>query len=1283
MTSQLAKSNRGGGSSNRGGGKSQVVKDTQFHILQSAGIDTTGTGDMQLIRTYTFIKTSITVELKPDGRKCLTCIFTDDVFCPVAIACQRIRRFIHWGKPPHPDGTTNGNYCSFCARHYATQIKKARVPAITMGEYERFLGGDVKRLEGHQLKITIGIKLVIDKGGRLSSHIDWVAAEKKALVIQKKQSLTKRKPGLRHLELAFYTEKYGDLQTNGMLQRGHRLWTLDGTKGVLVPDDPVTYLEFTEELSAIMTQEVASTEGPDAVSGQELGSLQSSIAGSFWHESSGGVNKAIEDLMNAAAPSGSSEQLGSSTDGDSIADLFRLGASIDGTAAPQTALPLANISESGGRTKAKARAKPVASPDSSPSHSPRDMPAPAAGNRHGQNPRDGAAAGRDGRGRPKKDWDTQITCQCAEFSSSQRTNQLLWGAESKTKLNQYAQFEKDIKQRVRNAADIEEVSTLKMLLKKLSAMSALVDVIARYGLGSAEFKAIYDLQVSQLALSPTVTLDFPDFLKWSRKSMDINESDEVSVWLRRTSSDRLRASGVPSVLDEQYRLWAEKLASILRLDKMAECKLKLKEVYSLDIEYDLEDTIAEFVSAFAICISYEDFDQLIDRVDFLSESLAKMDEHIPSAGQSRGSILGTTVSTFPVGSKMVADARVRLAKARLTINALDPFFHLLAGLHEAVKRVCGSLLSTNDQVFEVISDNATDLAQHFKKKMVNVLPGYVPSPNTPEVKDALTCWLLADWQASVSLVKPALRRSTTAEALSDWAKQSSGARSRVSKVHLLSLALKPLMDTNGSLCRNVMQCHGLIQWLSDVAESLQKRSDELDVVQKLQKGFKEYLKPFMADEGIEVPSVIDSQMSPVFSKEGAYAAYVKGVLHDRGNAQLKPLKIVLVAIFPSVPLRLMSVESYPDASIKAISDSTLPKSEVQSCLKWATDTADSLLHIQLQCCSLVRDLFVSVCNAEIATRKYFRTGIAINERKVSDVQIEILHDLRSTFGAFEKFVEGSLHAFDSEEILKDHMHVNCFDDIMDLKSVHASVQSEVRRLESRFGSSWSEDFNKIVAAVTAYCPRWHDKKECLLSERGMVTEMMNMSEKHVNAIGPLCHELKAMEATVKKLTNGCKLVDANFMKTVHTTIQFGIETVVYRSILVCTEKDWHSLSSPAECAAAVKELRERINGKGVELSDELQECLDSWESGDKLEELELAREAAKSRQSVAAPPPEAAQAQDDAGDPMAMNVDPAPAEASQIQSKASEPQQDDKEHVGAKRSLFQRAAASKRRKDGK
>ena len=43
MTSQLAKSNRGGGSSNRGGGKSQVVKDTQFHILQSAGIDTTGT----------------------------------------------------------------------------------------------------------------------------------------------------------------------------------------------------------------------------------------------------------------------------------------------------------------------------------------------------------------------------------------------------------------------------------------------------------------------------------------------------------------------------------------------------------------------------------------------------------------------------------------------------------------------------------------------------------------------------------------------------------------------------------------------------------------------------------------------------------------------------------------------------------------------------------------------------------------------------------------------------------------------------------------------------------------------------------------------------------------------------------------------------------------------------------------------------------------------------------------------------------------------------------------
>ena len=52
-----------------------------------------------------------------------------------------------------------------------------------------------------------------------------------------------------------YIEDFGDLQANGMLQRGHRRWKLDGKDGVLVPEREIVKISFSETMSATLDSE--------------------------------------------------------------------------------------------------------------------------------------------------------------------------------------------------------------------------------------------------------------------------------------------------------------------------------------------------------------------------------------------------------------------------------------------------------------------------------------------------------------------------------------------------------------------------------------------------------------------------------------------------------------------------------------------------------------------------------------------------------------------------------------------------------------------------------------------------------------------------------------------------------------------------------------------------------------------------------------------------------------------------------------------------------------------
>ena len=605
------RSQRGGsGGSARGGSRStSAAVEMQAALLASSGLDTVGTEDMLKILTYTFARTKKQIVLKPDGRKCRLCPFTDDTWCPCGIANERVKRFLQFGKPPNDDGTTSSNYCCFCTRYHGSQIKKSRAQGLSITEYERQLGEDPKRLELHCIKITLSVRALIEKGGRLNSHVDWCMVEHRSLQIHHKRSMIKKKPGYKHLEMSFYVESHGDLATNGMLSKGHRLWTLDGIRGVLVPDDPVTYLEFTEEISTLMSQNVGSTEGPDGLSLGDLENLHQSIGASLRHETSGGAGAAVDRMLENASSGAKDETKGS--DDTEMRSFHHLAQCITGGATgvssenreDLSAKPIADgdVGDAGDgaprRARRASRRLPAGSPPV-PAHgaAPKRLPGgspPGIGGGGGvppppANPADAQAAQKAGRGRPKRDWEEEVGKEVASFSASTQTDQLWWGSEAKTKGKHLSNFDRDIKQRIRNSTDMTEVSQLNLLSKKLFVMSAFVEVISAHGLGSPEFKHIYDLQVSTMALEPVADMALPNFIVWSRRSMDIGESDEISVWTRRTSSAQLKSSGVVNVFDEQVRLWAEKLAAYLRED---DCRKRLQELYAIESEHDLEDCL--------------------------------------------------------------------------------------------------------------------------------------------------------------------------------------------------------------------------------------------------------------------------------------------------------------------------------------------------------------------------------------------------------------------------------------------------------------------------------------------------------------------------------------------------------------------------------------------------------------------------------------------------------------------------------------------------------------------
>ena len=109
-----------------------------------------GNDTMPVIKTFTF-KDGYEVEQVPDGRRCITCPFTDDSYCPISVKVLHIRRFIKWKCGPDRDsGATKDYHCGFCWKYYNSYIRRSQVLAVTMAQYEETLASSTENMEQHQ-----------------------------------------------------------------------------------------------------------------------------------------------------------------------------------------------------------------------------------------------------------------------------------------------------------------------------------------------------------------------------------------------------------------------------------------------------------------------------------------------------------------------------------------------------------------------------------------------------------------------------------------------------------------------------------------------------------------------------------------------------------------------------------------------------------------------------------------------------------------------------------------------------------------------------------------------------------------------------------------------------------------------------------------------------------------------------------------------------------------------------------------------------------------------------
>eukprot|EP00959_Pyramimonas_sp_CCMP1952_P095610 1998627-Pyramimonas_sp.AAC.1 len=170
-----------------------------------------------------------------------------------------------WSYPPDmKTGRTEGTICGYCMRYYSARVKPQ---GVSLAQYKKILGAEEKKLNCHQQAVSVLKEQIISKGLPRNAKFEWELIEERSLKIVKSMEMNIKKPGWTHVPWDFYatSPEYGngkDLNNNPAgISAGHREFFFEGVRGVLIPDKPITKIEFNEKVAGQIEQTLASSAG--------------------------------------------------------------------------------------------------------------------------------------------------------------------------------------------------------------------------------------------------------------------------------------------------------------------------------------------------------------------------------------------------------------------------------------------------------------------------------------------------------------------------------------------------------------------------------------------------------------------------------------------------------------------------------------------------------------------------------------------------------------------------------------------------------------------------------------------------------------------------------------------------------------------------------------------------------------------------------------------------------------------------------------------------------------
>ena len=618
-----------------------------------------------------------------------------------------------------------------------------------------------------------------------------------------------------------------------------------------------------------------------------------------------------------------------------------------------------------------------------------------------------------------------------------------------------------------------------------------------------------------------------------------------------------------------------------------------------------QEMVLSFVHALAVCLSYKDFQELSDRATLLAEALSDMDEKFLPSRQSanQGTLLGSTLTAFTEGKRILSEARLGLSQCKTTQAQLAPFFEKLESFGKALKALCSSYVSLSDQVFATLSALAQAISKTYTQEMSGVLPEFMPSSETDCVKGVMRTWLRVDATGTEALLTPILHVRLTAPMLLEWVNSTAEQHERSDMAFAITTVLTPLLQNNCPIYRNAARAHRLAQWMARCSAFMQvedpEASTQLDDVAALQKGYKDVTKPFdaSAEEAEAYCAGMGAAMQPpLLAPGGDFCKRASAIVSAKGQQLCAPIRQAFETVFGEVPLRARMIEGLSPSTLEHIASTLVPSSAYQSAIEFSKSTGDDLMHLQLQACHRVYEFRRAMAKAEQVAKVDLLEGKELKERRASQRQCDVIQEQRSRYSALDKFFELNSHAFDVDVINSEALHVDTFDTMMDWVHVASMCGKDVFQLESRFSRVWSADLSNLRDAINTFCPQWASKRETILSEEPLAQEFMNMPQAHYEAIGPLTREVDRQLKLIAGIS-GAPLIDPALCKSCKTAIKFGVTTVVFRFVVVTTRRDFVKLTSEAECSKAVNSLYQAISGKHVPLTSQMENELEAWATG--------------------------------------------------------------------------------------